>query len=123
MDLPQEIEIWHVIPLIRKLLVKDLKDRDLKQKDIACLLNLTGSAVSQYLKEKRAKTCNLVIPEDVQQSIHSSADQIIKNKGDPKETVKIINNLCKLFREKRLICKIHMLKDANLKDCDVCYEK
>jgi len=122
MDLPQEIELWHVIPMIRKLLVLDLKTQDLRQKEIASLLHITESAVSQYLKDKRAHTCTIKIPKDVQQAISDSAKAIRESGGAERIVVNKINSLSNLFKEKRLICKIHMKKDADLKDCNVCYE-
>ncbi len=131
MELPQEIELWYVIPLIRKLLVLEFKAQNIKQKDIAALLNLTEPAVSQYLKEKRAKSCNIKIPADVQAAIKESAQKIKKAKGNGVESnaadnekliIYEINSLSNLFKQKRLICKIHMHKDQNLKDCNVCYE-
>ncbi|HII71659.1 TPA: hypothetical protein HA265_02800 [Candidatus Woesearchaeota archaeon] len=127
MALPQEIELWHVIPLIRKLLVKDLKKRGLKQKEIASLLGITEPAVSQYIQEKRAKECDLIIPDDVKQSIHEAAGRIIANRQagdvDDRLVIREINNLSTLFKEKKLICKIHMQKDDSFKECNVCYEQ
>ena len=122
MDLPQEIEIWHVIPLIRKLLVFDMKKRGMKQKDIAACMDLTAPAVSQYVKEKRAKEDNCKIPKDVEEVIHASATKIINCKTDKNQAVKEINNLCALFREKKIICQIHMKKDSSLEKCNICYE-
>ena len=52
---PQEIEVWHIIPAIRKELVVALKEKGNSQKKIADLLNLSEAAVSQYLKLKRAR--------------------------------------------------------------------
>ncbi|MFC1723755.1 transcriptional regulator [Nanoarchaeota archaeon] len=122
MDLPQEIELWHVIPLIRKLLAQNLKQRNLKQKDVAKLLHITEPAVSQYLKEKRAKDCNIQIPAEVQKAITSAADSIIKHKDDPHEPIRQINRLSNLFKEKKLICQIHMKKDTSISKCDICYQ-
>ena len=51
---PQEIEVWYVLPAIRKELVVTLKEKNLTQKKIAEFLNITEAAVSQYIKQKRA---------------------------------------------------------------------
>ena len=57
MELPQEIELWYVIPSLRKALVTVLKKKGMKQKDIAPLLGISEPAVSQYMKDKRASCC------------------------------------------------------------------
>ncbi len=122
MNLPQEIEVWYVVPLIRKLLVFDLKKRGLKQNEIARLLKLTESAVSQYIKEKRAKDYDISIPEDVQTFVVKAVDKIISEDGNNHVAVKQINFLCGLFREKKIICQVHRKIDPDFEDCAVCYE-
>ena len=52
--MPQEVELWYLIPALRREIAKILvKDYDLSQVEIAKILKITESAVSQYLKEKR----------------------------------------------------------------------
>ena len=54
--MPQEIEVWYLIPALRKELARIfIKDYGLAQKKAAELLGISGAAVSQYVKEKRAK--------------------------------------------------------------------
>ncbi len=50
---PQEIEVWYVLPLIRKRLAIELISNGLSQKEVASLMHLTEAAISQYKKEKR----------------------------------------------------------------------
>ena len=52
---PTEMLYWEVLPALRCEMVKCLKECNLSQKDIAQLLDITPSAVSQYLKGKRGK--------------------------------------------------------------------
>jgi len=55
-SLPQEIEVWYVIPALRRELAKALTlKHKLSQKEAAELLGISEAAVSQYIKEKRAK--------------------------------------------------------------------
>ena len=49
----QEVEVRYVIPSIRRELANGLSKEKFKQKEIAELLNITPSAVSQYLSKKR----------------------------------------------------------------------
>ncbi len=43
------------VPAIKAKLARELKEKGLRQKDIATLLDVTEAAVSQYLSGKRAK--------------------------------------------------------------------
>ena len=51
---PQEVEVWYIIPLIRKELALAMKKRKMPQNEIASLLGVTDSAISQYSNNKRA---------------------------------------------------------------------
>ena len=62
-ETPQEIEVWYVLPAIRKEMAKVMADKGLKQVEIAEILGLTKSAVNHYLKQKRAKDVNF--PEQI----------------------------------------------------------
>ena len=102
-SLPQEIEVWYIIPAIRRELAYIIvKKRKLKQSKAAELLGTTEAAVSQYLHKKRAKS--LKFPKDMQKYLEDSADIIIKdNKRAVSEILKLVN-----------ITKQHGIS------CDVC---
>ena len=53
MKLPQEIEVWYVIPAIRREFAKGLIKKGLKQREVARMLGVTDAAVSQYFSSKR----------------------------------------------------------------------
>ena len=55
--LPQEIETFYVIPSLRRQLALCLKEKGMKQKDIAQLLGIDTAAVSQYL------SANTIVPK------------------------------------------------------------
>lgn len=78
-NLPQEIEVWYVIPAIRKELSRILSEKySLSYDLVANILGVTKSAVSQYNTNKRANKINLhpaVISE-----VEKSAQRIIKEK-------------------------------------------
>lgn len=122
MQLPQETELWYVIPTIRKALVVELKKQDIKQKDIAPLLGITESAVSQYVKDKRAAFCYEFFDKPpMKPEIKLSAMRILSQKR-PEIVIQEINRLCRIAKEKRIICAIRKKKDPSLKSCNVCYE-
>jgi len=116
---PQEIEVWYVLPAIRKEISKELLKQGLTQKEIALKLGLTESAISQYLKEKRANS--IEFDKEIKKSIETAAKRIIKNNHSMKEIERIIHKM----RKNRVLCEIHHKYDKNLPEhCDIClYEK
>ena len=50
---PIELEYWFILPALRRLVAKTLKDGGLKQKEVAKILGITEAGVSQYLKGSR----------------------------------------------------------------------
>ena len=53
--LPQEIEVWYIIPAIRKALAEQLvKKHKLTLEKTGNILGVSKAAVSQYLSKKRA---------------------------------------------------------------------
>ncbi len=114
---PQEIEVWYVLPTIRKELSEELVKQGLSQKEIALKLRLTEAAVSQYINEKRANKSKL--DNDMRNAIQEAAKRIINNASIMKE----IQDLSKLFWQTRAICKIHMRHDKSIsKNCKLCFE-
>lgn len=123
MELPQEIEIWYVIPAIRKALVAELKKHSLKQNEIAKLLGITESAVSQYGKDKRAAQCYTAFTiSPMKEELAASANHILADPDNRSAAVKEINRLCKIIREKKIICDIHRKQNPKMDSCGVCYE-
>lgn len=115
--LPQEIEVWDILPAIRKAFAKIfVKDFKLNQKKTAALLQLTEPAVSQYLKEKRAK--NILFNDNILKEIKISAKRVLDKKT---MLFKEMKRICDLIEVKKIVCKIH--KDSNEEiphDCDIC---
>jgi predicted transcriptional regulator len=123
MELPQEVELWYVVPSIRKALVTELKKHDLKQKDIAPLLGITEAAVSQYMRDKRASACyDAFQQEPLSSEIKKAADNILKNGADDSSiAMKEITRLCKLIKDNKIICDIHRKQNPGVGKCDICF--
>ena len=51
---PQEVEVFYIIPAIRSYIARFMKKQGRSQKEIARLLGVRESTVSQYMTEKRA---------------------------------------------------------------------
>lgn len=117
--LPQEVELWYVIPALRKELALALKKYGLSQKKIAEILQVSPAAVSQYVKEKRAKD----VPFDAETiaKIKDSATILTYN---PKAFRQQIVHLTNEVRASKLICRIHELFDSKVtKGCNDCFLK
>ena len=126
MELPQEVELWYVIPAIRKALVTELKKHSLKQKEIAPLLGITESAVSQYMRDKRASVCydafqETPLKEDIKESAEIILNQKKSESPDPAVAMREVNRLCKLIRESKVICDIHRKQKPKMGKCDICF--
>ncbi len=111
---PQEIEVWYILPALRRGLSEELYKRGIKKQKIASLLGLTKSAVSQYLSGKRA----VFELYGIKSQIKKAADNIIKGKCPTYELQKLI-----LYaRRKGLLCRIHKKVDKVGKNCKICFE-
>ncbi len=115
---PQEIEVWYLLPAMRKSLVEIFKrDYKLSQKKSAELLGLTESAVSQYLNSKRAQKIKFLKNE--REKIKKAAKDIVT---DSKNRRYYFQKLAKSLRGSEVLCKIHRSKDKNLpENCRLCY--
>jgi len=112
---PQEIEVWYIIPAIRRELVKGLIQAGLSQKKAALKLGLTESAVSQYISDKRAT--HIKFNEAISAKIKGAVSNIL----DGSQPVGEIYRLTQQVRFDMTICKIHNLYDSDVPEgCNVC---
>lgn len=115
---PQEIEVWYILPVIRKELAAELLNYNLTQKEIASKLGITEAAISQYLNEKRAKLINL--DSEIKEEIQKSAYNIAKKNAN---IIKEVQSISNLIKNNKTICKIHMQNDKTIrKNCNLCFE-
>ena len=117
MNLPQEIEVWYIIPAIRKELAKALLEEDLTQKEIAKRLCITEAAVSQYLKNKRG--IDVKFSPAVLNQIKISARRIVDSKAKS-ASMKELQRICKYLKRRDHMCKIHRSLNQGLKGCRAC---
>lgn len=116
--MPQEIEVWYLIPSIRKELAEILiNNHGLSQKKTAKILGMTEAAISQYIKSKRGS--ELKFSSSDSEKIKKSARGIIKN---PENTMKIIYNLSNSLKKSKAICELHKSHDNSVsEDCNICF--
>jgi predicted transcriptional regulator len=101
-SLPQEIEVWYIIPSIRKELARQLtSEYKLSYEKAGRLLGITKAAVSQYLSNKRAN--NVKISKDVKIEVLKSAEIMVK---DPKKAVSEIQRILKYMKDTDFSCEV-----------------
>ncbi len=113
---PQEIEVFYILPAIRRELTINLKNLGLKQKEIAKLLYVTSAAVSQYLNSKRASQVKFT--DEIKQEVKNSALKIKQGGFLLEETQYLLNKV----RFARITCQIHEKLSNIPKNCEVCFQ-
>lgn len=79
--LPQEIEVWYIIPKIRKeLSLLLVKKHQLSYEKAGDILGISKAAVSQYLSNKRAN--KIKISDEIQKEIGKSAELLANKKSN-----------------------------------------
>ena len=114
MKMPQEFEVWYIIPAIRKGLAEEMLKRDLRQKEIAGRLGITEAAVSQYMKSKRAGGIRL--GRAIDREIKASAGRIIEGMDALGE----MHRLTELCRKGKVLCRVHRKMGQAPQGCRIC---
>ena len=101
-SLPQEIEVWYIIPAIRREFSRILtKKHGMTLEKAGMLLGVSKAAVSQYLSKKRATSFK--IPEKIKKEMEKSAKIMAKNGNFAvREMIKILN----LIKKERYSCRL-----------------
>jgi predicted transcriptional regulator len=143
--MPAEVEVWYVLPAIRRELAKSMKtkivprvgedgkkkDHKITQKEIAKMLGVTEPAITQYLlkkKGRRSRGDQVVIPERFLSELDKTADTLIKQyetRGANEDMFEImtseINRVIRVMRDDGALCDIHRNFSAHVKDkCSAC---
>ncbi len=101
MVLPQEIETFYVIPALRRQLALAMYSQGMKQKDVAEILGINSSAISQYRSSKRGDkiTLNTAVLDNIQKSASTVKDKL--------SYIREMQQLLKLVRTSGLLCRVH----------------
>ncbi len=114
---PQEVEVFYILPAIRRELALELKRLGRSQRAVADVLGVTGAAVSQYLSGKRAQT---EFPVALRKEIAASAPRITDRESMVREMQRILVSA----REDRMICRLHEKLSGDIpRGCDICFTK
>ncbi len=128
--MPQEVEVWYVLPAIRRELTRSMIDKGIPQKQIAQMLGVTEPAVTQYKlsKSKRSRGDQVDIPDKIIPEIKKSAEVIIEswdNRDEGEYVYEImtreINRLIEVLRDEGTLCDVHREYCAHVEsDCSAC---
>ncbi len=111
---PQEIEVWYILPAIRRELAGILKKK-FSQREVAQILGITPSAVSQYVNKKRG---SVNFPADVSKFILTVAGEIKDSSSGYKQVQRIVEYI----KSSKALCRIHAGLEDGLDGCDICYQ-
>jgi len=100
--LPQEIEVWYIIPAVRKELAKLLtKKHELSYEKAGAILGVSKAAVSQYLSNKRANKVKLNM--ETKKQVAKSAKLIAEN---PKMALSEMQRILKFMKDSKCSCDV-----------------
>ncbi|MBI2451734.1 hypothetical protein HYV50_01490 [Candidatus Pacearchaeota archaeon] len=112
--LPQEIEVWYIIPAIRREMSMCFsKEHKISYDNIALMMGLTKAAISQYIAGKRVEKIRMH-PKAIEE-VKNSCNRVVKNKGNvTKEILKVLE----IIKKKKLHCEMcGEMIDGVLHDC------
>ncbi|MFW9907134.1 MAG: transcriptional regulator [Candidatus Thorarchaeota archaeon] len=128
--MPQEVEVWYVLPAIRRELARVMIGKEIPQKQIAQMLGVTEPAVTQYKlnKSKRSRGDQVEIPKDMLPELKKSAEVILRaweerDEGDWVYEImtREINRIIEVLRDKGTLCDVHREYCAHVeKECSAC---
>ena len=111
---PQEIEVFYILPAIRSRMAYALKAQGMRQKEIAGLLCVQESTISQYLSSKRA--AEVKFSSAIDREI-TAAVKMIKSKED---LIRETQNILDMARSEKITCNVHKSVSDVPAGCDVC---
>ncbi len=112
--LPQEIEVWYIIPAIRRdMAICFSQEHKISYDNIALMMGLTKAAISQYIGGKRVEKIKMH-PKALEE-VKISCGQVIKNKSTViKEIVRILD----IIKRKKWHCELcGEMIEGELHDC------
>lgn len=120
---PCELAVRAIIPSLRALVAKELiQTHSLKQQEVASILGVTQSAISQYVRRVRGKTLNLSGVVTINMIVKETAESISKKEASAVYINTMYCRACKIIRENYLMCDLHKRVDPsfNSEGCKAC---
>src|SRR3990167_7687212 len=101
---PQDMDVWYILPAIRRELALEFIDAGISQKSIAKILGITEAAISQYKKQKRAM---VEFDAHVKNKIKEAASRAMKH---PETIFREIMRVDQYIKTTGEFCRIHRSK-------------
>ncbi|MBS3138231.1 hypothetical protein J4207_00835 [Candidatus Woesearchaeota archaeon] len=108
---PQEIEVWYVLPAIRKAFAIEMIKTGTPQKKIAQLMGITEAAISQYKSDKRA---HIPLTDEIRKEVEKS----VKNITTPEQMFSEMMKIEQHMKESGFFCQIHRSKSWTPNGCE-----
>ncbi|NJE84599.1 ArsR family transcriptional regulator [Thermococcus sp. CX2] len=119
-----EVASRYVYPSLRRRLVEILREKGLKQTQIAELLHITQSAVSRYLRMDRGALIDVAQFPDIDDDLKKLAEEIIRKRPTEYEIHSMLVQISLEMLGKGYVCSFHSQIDPELNpaQCRVCLE-
>jgi len=114
---PQEVEVFYLLPALRRDIALSLKTQGKDQKQIAKILGVSEPSISHYFNSKRAT--DVIFSQEIKNAIKKSAITIITQQ----DALKATQQLLQMIHQEREICKVcHDVNKTTIPvGCTVCY--
>ncbi|HID17351.1 TPA: hypothetical protein EYP26_03565 [Candidatus Bathyarchaeota archaeon] len=122
---PCVLVVGRVLPALRVLVAKRLmEEHNLKLVDAARRMDVTPSAITQYVKGARGYRLprRLKANKALEEAVNSIAEELVKDKVNMENVLKKICNTCEAIRSEELLCEDHIETLPSLKNfgCRLC---
>jgi len=121
--LPCEVGVKSVLPAIRALVARTIVEKHgIKEKQVAEILGLSQSAISRYKSKARGNRISIEKVPEVQTLIDQMINVLLNNTHQRNEIRILFCQICKIIREKGLICQLCQEKTGgtDLETCGFC---
>jgi len=122
---PCMIIVVNVLPVIRALVAKRLMEKyNFKLVDVAKKMNVTPSAITQYMKGCRGGKILKEIEKSkiLEETVTAITEELSKEETDMEKVLGKVCEACKTLRREKVLCEEHMVEMPNLKasGCKLC---
>lgn len=117
--LPQEIEVWYIIPAVRKEIAKQLTSKyEFSYEKAGRALGISKAAVSQYISDKRANKIKL--NNETKKEIEKSTKKIAENQ---KVALEEMQRILKFMKDSKCSCDVCKRYNKDVLDYCNCEPK
>ena len=119
-----EVASRYVYPSLRRRLVEHLREKGLKQTEIAEFLHITQSAVSRYLKMDRGALIDVSKFREIDEDLKNLADEIAEFRPSEYDIHMRLIEIAVKMLGKGYVCSFHARIDpeVNPAECRACLE-